>query len=217
MDSIVLKMNVRAADVKPNAVRSQGQVPCVLYGNEVENTLLMCDAIELLKVYRRAGESTLVDLDIDGKTVPVLFHSVDLEPVSDDIEHVDFFAVNMNKPVDASVHVTLEGESPAVKTEGGVLVTVQDHVNVHCLPKNLPHDLPIDLSALEEIGSSLTVADLTVPEGVEITDALDAVLVTIHEPRKAVEEEPATEEGAEGEESSEDGEKAEGGNAEASE
>lgn len=136
-----------------------------------------------MKAYTKAGESSLVELDLGGKKVPVLFHDVTFDPVSDAIAHVDFFAVDMKKEVEADVSILFEGESPAVK-EGAILVTALDSITVRCLPKNLPHNLPIDLSKLVEMGSQLTVADITVPPDVTLLVEPDAVIAIAQEPRE---------------------------------
>jgi large subunit ribosomal protein L25 len=111
--------------------------------------------------------------------------------MSDRISHVDFYAVDMNKEVEADVTVHFEGEAPAVK-EGGILVTVLDAIAVRCLPKNLPHNLPVDLSKLVAMDSQLTVADIAVPSGVTLLVEPDTVIALIQEPRpEEVEEAPA--------------------------
>jgi large subunit ribosomal protein L25 len=183
-----------------------------LYGNDVENTQLQCDHKELLKTYAQAGESTLVELDIAGKKVPVLIHAIDFAPVSDRITHVDFYAVNMKKEVEAHVPMHFDGESPAVKELGGVLVHSLDHIWVRCLPANLPHELHADISSLKEFGDQLTIADIKVPAGVTINEESDQVIASVQEPRRIEEETPA--EPAEGAEGAAAGATAEGGAAE---
>lgn len=203
------------------SIRSEGKVPCVLYGNDVEHTQLSCDYSELFRTYAKAGESVLVELDIDGKKVPVLFHELQFDPVSDAITHVDFFAVDMKKEIEARVPLHFEGESGAVKELGGVLVTVMDHVSVKCLPTALPSHLEVSIETLETFTDSITVTDIAVPSGVTISDDVDAMIATVQEPRREAEPEVAEVaegeegEGAEGEKAEgEEGEKAEGGEGE---
>jgi large subunit ribosomal protein L25 len=192
-------------------IRSEGKVPCVLYGNDVEHTQLTCDYSELYRTYAKAGESVLVELDIAGKKVPVLFHELQFEPVSDAIVHVDFFAVDMKKEIEARVPLHFEGESPAVKELGGVLVSVMDHVSVKCLPTALPSHLEVNIEKLESFTDSIIVSDIVIPSGVTISDDSESMIATVQEPRKEVELEPeAAVEGAEDAEG-EGGEKVEGG------
>lgn len=198
MDIIPLAVAPKNTDITPRAMRREGVVPCVVYGNEVANTAFSVEHNELYRVYAKAGESTLVELDIEGKKIPVLFHQLQFDPVSDKITHVDFYAVNMKKEVDASIPVHFEGDAPAVDEKGGILVTSHDHVTVTCLPTNLPHSLQVDISSMVEFGDQVTVADIKVPSGVTIMDDTETVLASVQEPRKEeVEEAPAEGEGAE--------------------
>lgn len=183
MDKVSLKASARTKDVTPGSIRRSGFVPGVIYGN-IENTQVQCDERDLKRAYVKAGESTLVELDVEGKTVPVLFHALDFHPVSSRMTHVDFYAVDMKKEVEADVHIRFEGESFAVKEHGAIIVEALDTVTVRALPANLPHDLPADLSKLTEIGSTLTVADLSVPEGVTIITDPETVLAVAQEQRQ---------------------------------
>jgi large subunit ribosomal protein L25 len=221
MDMVPLKATARTAEVSPKDLRKRNSVPCVLYGNEVKNTMVQCGENELLKVYVKAGESTLVELDVDGKKVPVLFHALQFEPVSGRISHVDFYAVNLKKEIEAPVPVRFSGESLAVKELAGIFVTVQHHVTVRCLPTALPHELEASMTKLANLHDVLKVSDLIVPAGVKVKDPADTVIATVQEQRKEEEILPtpeaaaATAEGAapaEGAEGSEGaaGEKAEG-------
>ncbi len=180
-DMITLAATARSKDMRANALRRSGQVPAVVYGNEQQEHLQL-EEVALKKAYTKAGESTLVELDLGSKKLPVLFHDVDYDPVSDRMIHVDFYAVNMKKEVEAEVHIRFEGESPAVK-EGAVLVSALHVVTVKALPANLPHDLVLDISTLSEMGGTLTVANLLIPNGVTIVDAPESVIVVAQEPR----------------------------------
>lgn len=198
MEKITLQAKSRSAEDNVKDLRKQGRVPGIVYGN-TENMMFHVDEVELKKVYTKAGESTLVQLDTDGKTLPVLFHTIDADPVSDRMIHIDLYAVNMNKEVEADVHIRFEGESPAVVDKSAILVTALDTVTVRCLPANLPHDLPVDLSKLDDFDTTITVADIVVPEGVEILNDKEDVIAIAQEPREEEPEEVApAAEGAEG-------------------
>lgn len=211
MDMVPLTVAARSSEMSAKVLRQSGLVPCVLYGNDTEHLSLQCEYKEIFRAYKKAGESTIVDLNTGKESVPALFHVLQFDPVSDNITHVDFYAVDMKKEIDANVPIHFEGESLAVKELGGVLVTSYDHVSVKCLPTNLPHHLTVSLESLEEFHSSLSVADITVPEGVVLALEPEVVIATIQEPRKeeVIEEVPA--EGEEGEAAEgEEGEAAEG-------
>lgn len=190
---ILLKAQARPAEPSAKVIRRQSLIPAVVYGNETENTSIQCDYNELYKAYVQAGGSTIVDLDINGKKVPSLFHDISFDPVSDRIIHVDFYAVNMKKPIEAQIPLEFTGESEAVKSLSGVLVTTQDHVTVHCLPTNLPHALEVSLDSLKTFDDALHVSDILPHEGVEIIDDPEMMIATVQEPRAAVEESAAEE------------------------
>lgn len=206
MPTIPLQAQARSQDAAAKTLRRENRVPCVLYGNDVDNTQLTCDYSELFRVYSKAGESVIVELEVGSKKVPVLFHALQFEPVSDRITHVDFFAVDMKKEIEARVPLNFIGESEAVKSLGGVLVTVMDHVTVKCLPVDLPQHLDISIEPLVTFADAVSVVDIVLPKGVTITDAEDARIATVQEPRR--EEVVATAEEGEGER--EDGEATEG-------
>jgi len=211
MEMVSLTASARSTELTPQALRRSGQVPCVVYGNHTENIALQCEHNQLLKVYAKAGKSSIVDLDASGKKVPALFHAIDFDPVSDRITHVDFYAVDMKKEIEATVPIEYVGEAPAVKELGGVMVTARDSVAVKCLPTNLPRSIEVNVEKLEDFTSSLSVADLMIPEGVAVQVEPETVIATVQEPRK--EEEPivSAEEVAEGEEGAEaEGETKEG-------
>ncbi len=208
MDSVTLAVAARTTQTPARILRREGKVPGVIYGN-TDNTLIAVGEMDLLRAYRKAGESTLVEIDLEGRTLPVLFHALELDPVTDRLTHVDFYAVDMKKEVEAEVQIRHEGEAPAVKNLGAILVTPLDTVTVRALPAKLPHDLELDMTKLEELDGTLTVADLKAPEGVTILNDPDEVLVIAQEPREE-EPEPQPVAAAEGEAAAADGAAGEG-------
>lgn len=209
MDMVPLKAAARDAKAKASVLRRSGQVPAVVYGHKVQ-LAVQCPAQELRNAFRKAGESTLVELDVEGKKIPVLFKSVDFDPISDREIHVDFYAVNMDEEIETLVPVHFEGEPLAVKNLGGVFVIVHDHVKVRCLPARLPHSILVSVSGLEAFHMSVAIKDLQVPAGVQLMEAGDTVLATVQEPRKEEEIVVAAPVPAEGEAAAAEGAVAEG-------
>ncbi|TSC79207.1 MAG: 50S ribosomal protein L25 [Candidatus Peregrinibacteria bacterium Gr01-1014_25] len=194
MDMVPLQASARTTKEKAGALRRAQRVPCVLYGNKTENTLLHCEEKSVRRAYQKAGESTLVELDLDGRKIPVLIHALAADPVTDRIAHVDFYAVDMTKEVETHVPIRLDGESLAIKELGAILVTPLAHVRIRCLPARLPHELVASLTSLQNFHDSLTVANLRAPEGVTILDDPTNVIATVQEPRaEEVAPPPATE------------------------
>lgn len=188
MQMVSLTATARTS-TKPRQLRRDGSVPGVVYGN-TEHTQIQCDEKTLRKAYATAGESTLVELAIDSKKVPVLFHALQYDPISDRPIHVDFLAVDLKKEIETQVPLRLTGESPAAKDLAAIIVTAQAHITVRALPMNLPHDITVDISSLVAFRDTITVAKLSIPQGVTIVDPPETVLVVAQQPREEEKEEP---------------------------
>ena len=182
--SIPLSVSYRDTAHNVKHLRKAGDVPGVIYGNTMKNTAIKCNAKELHGVYVKAGENTLVDVEIDGKKVPCLIHAISFDPVTSACEHIDLYAVDMTKKVTTNVPVVFVGECPAVKNLGGVLLTVHSQLEVTCLPSDIPANFTVDLTQLENLRDSVTVAKLKVPNGVVITETPETAIVIVQEPRK---------------------------------
>lgn len=181
---------------KTRNLRKQGFLPAVVYGGGKSAESITVKESEFLKLWKSAGESTVVELDIGKEKKNVLIHDVDIDSLKDNPIHVDFYAVDMTKKVHVEVALEFTGESEAVKA-GGVLVKVLHSLKVAALPKDLPHSMSVDLSLLKTIGDSVTIKDIKVPSGVKILDNLEETIIVAEAPRveeeiKAVETETPT-------------------------
>jgi large subunit ribosomal protein L25 len=184
-------------DIKLKAEkRNQGEklekefVAGVLYGLGVENKNLKLKANEFSKVYSSAGESNLIELEIDGEKKNVLIKEIQKDPVKNFIIHVDFYQVDMNRVVSAEIPLKFIGESKAVKELGGLLVKNLDELSVECLPGDLLDHITVDISVITEFGQAIQVKDIKVPASFKILNHLDDSVVTVVEPK----EEPVVEE-----------------------
>ena len=140
-----------------NEIRRAGRVPCNLYGGGMENILFTVDAKEL-KALTNTPKSYIVDLVLDGKTYMAVGHEFQWHPVSDECLHVDFLAVDENKPVAINVPLRLEGHPVGVQA-GGKFTQLARSIKVSALPKDLPDDLFVDITPLA-LGARITVGDL---------------------------------------------------------
>ncbi len=172
---------------KVNALRRAGFLPAVVYGEGVESQPLSVPVKDFEKVYREAGESGLVKLDIEGKSYNVLIHDVSRDALKDAPLHADFYAVRMDKLIRTKVPVEFIGESPAVKSEGAVLIKVLHEIEIEALPANLPHHLKADISRLEAFGAKLFVKDIPLPYGVKIFADSDDIVAIAESPRSTEE------------------------------
>jgi large subunit ribosomal protein L25 len=190
-DAITLEARPRkAAGKKVKDLRKQKRIPGVLYGYKVENQPVECLEQEFHKVFVKAGESTVVDLSVEGKTVPVLIHHIAFEPISGNYAHIDFLALDMTKEVTTHVPIRTIGEAPGVKELGGVLVHNRDTLTVKCLPKDLPHAIEVDLSSLQNFHDTIVVSALKVPPHVTILEKAEEIVVSLQPPRKEEEVAP---------------------------
>jgi len=183
MASITLKASARDKAKKGKVIRREGLIPGTVYGPKTKNVDLCFAYQEFHKVYVAAGESTLVELEMSSGKVPVLIHALQFHPVTGDFIHIDLFAPDMTKEITANVPLRIVGESLGVKEQGGVIVRNRDHVTVKCLPKDLPHDIEVDISVLVNFHDSIMVSQLKVPSSVKIVDDAATFLISLIPPR----------------------------------
>ncbi len=209
-----LKAKTRETKDNVTNIRESGYIPAVVYSKGKTGNNLSINYIQFEKVYKEAGESSLVDLILDDNTTKkVLIQDVQSEPVKNKILHVDFYEVDLKKKVTAPLVIELTGEAPIVKSDGGIVIQHLDELEIECLPTDLIKEYKIDISTLTEFSSAIHVKDLQISDKITILNDLDDVVVNVSEPRKEEEASVvATEEVAEGEEPKEgsDGEKKEG-------
>lgn len=197
MDSFVLETFPREASQKSKAIRASGKVPAEYYGRGQKNISFQMDYQKFKKIFLKAGENTIIELAVDGKKLPVLIHEMQYDPISDDISHVDFIHVDMDKEVTTSVKVTILGIAPAVKNLGGILDVQKHDIKIKCLPKNLIHSIEVDVSSIVDFHTSIHVKDLKVPSTIKILDNMEDTVVTATH-IKVEEEKPAAAATAEG-------------------
>ncbi|MEQ8193524.1 MAG: 50S ribosomal protein L25/general stress protein Ctc, partial [Rhodospirillales bacterium] len=208
-EAVVLQAEARdrAGKGAARATRRAGRVPAVIYGNKQTPLMLSLDPVELQQQLNRPGFfAHIFELKVNGDAHRVLARDVQFDPVTDRALHVDFmrFSANTRIEVAVAVHFLNEEASPGLKT-GGVLNIVRHEVELDCSPENIPEFLTVDLTGLE-IGDSVHISSVTLPEGVRptITDR-DFTVATIAAPTVMT----AEDEAAEGAEAAEEGAAAE--------
>ncbi|MEK7599006.1 MAG: 50S ribosomal protein L25 [Patescibacteria group bacterium] len=176
---------------KAKKLRLAGVLPAVLYGAGQKSQNIELDLKEFQKIWKEAGESSLIELDAGGSKRTVLIKEIQTDPVKDTPVHVDFYAVKMDKSIKAAIPIDFIGESPAVKNLGGSMIKVMHEIEIEALPADLPSKLKIDVSKLAAIGDRFLVSDFKLPASVKILANTLDIVVLIEEPKK--EEEPAAE------------------------
>jgi len=168
---------------KNNALRKDGFIPGNIYGNNFNNLNIAFDKIAFSKLYKEAGHSNLIDVKVGDKSIKTLVHEVQVDPITNNIVHVDLFKVNMKEKIHAEVPLNFIGESPAVLNMEGILITNKDSIEVECLPSDLVSEIDVDISVLDDFEKNIKVEDLKIPTGIEILDDIEEVVVTVQEPR----------------------------------
>ncbi len=170
------------------ALRRTGVLPAVVYGHGIASRSLAIPAEDFQRVWQKAGESSLVDLLVDGEQpFATIIQHVQRDPRSHRIVHVDFHQVKMTENVHVEIPLRLTGESPAVKQLGGTLVQVRDVVSVECLPADLVKEIAVDISALATFDDALRIRDLVLPKGLTVTNAADDFVAQVEAPRTEAE------------------------------
>ena len=175
-------------------LRNTGRVPGVVYGSGEVNMIEM-DHNELYhKLRAEAFHASVLSLNLDGKQQPVQLRDFVMHPFRQQVQHIDFQRVDMNKKMHIRVplHFLNEDIAPGVKQDGGKVSHVMSDLDITCLPADLPAFIEVDLAHLE-LGHSVHVSDLKLPNGVEIAShgshAAEAVVATVQVPRGALEAE----------------------------
>ena len=187
---------------KVKHLRKEGWIPGIIYGHGEESKPIMIKEEEITNVlHSMHSEATLLSLDYEGKKLKVLMREVSRNPLTEKLLHVDFQHIHENEEVNVHVILEFEGKPKGVE-EGGILNIEHRDLIIRCLPKDIPEKIVADISNLE-IGHSIHIKDLNIPEGVKVEEDPSSTVVNILSPRKIVEVKPVEEELAIGEEAEE--------------
>jgi len=183
------------------AARREGKLPAIIYGKHLGTPVpIFLDAHEAGLFIQKVGPTTLIDVHVDGETYPTLVREKQRDVIYGRLLHVDFLTVSMTETLRTAVQIELIGESPAVREYGAILVTGNEDVEIECLPGDLPEKLVLDISGLINIGDSLAVSDLNIPDRVTLLTDPEEMVVQVTAPMaEEVEEEVEEEEEFEGE------------------
>lgn len=171
-DKISLKLTNREVHGKKvSRLRHEGLVPGVVYGPGMDPVSVQADYNTVMKAYKAAGSHHPIHLDVDGKKRIAMVKDAEIDPVKNALRHISFHAVNASDPVTAEVPIQLvgEGESEAEKA-GLIVLQALDKIEVRALPMDLPDSIEISITGLKEAGEKVTLADATLPEGVEFVE-----------------------------------------------
>lgn len=192
------ELRKKEEDVKIKEIRKSGYIPAVVYGPGLDNKNIKVKNLDFQRVFAEAGESHLIDISIgEGDPIKVIVKDTQKDPIKDNIIHIDFYQVDMNKKITAEIPLNFIGESKAVKEMGGTLVKKLDSLEVRCLPGNLVDKIDIDLSGLNNFHDSIRISDINLPAGMESAIDANEMVAGVSEPAKEEVEEKKEEEGVE--------------------
>ncbi len=188
---MILEANKRDSKENSKALRKSGSIPAVVYGPKQEAISIKINTVAFLRALKEAGESTVLNLSIDGEDHEVLIQDVVKEAIRGDVLHADFYAIEKGKKVSVNVPLEFVGESPAEKA-GGILVKVLHEIEIEAMPKDLPHEIEVSIESLVDMESQINVGDLVMPTGVTLLTNPEEVVILV-QAQRGEEEEPAVE------------------------
>ena len=201
MEKVVLKAAKRDVTGKQvKALRRAGLLPAVIYGRHVEPISISLDAHATGLVFAKLTSSTLVTINVDGTEYAALVREKQRNYIKGVLTHIDFLAVDFTEKIRTKVRLTFVGVSSAVKDFSAVLVHRMDALEVECLPTDLPERITVDISSLKEIGNSIRVRDIPIPDAeriVVLDDVDEIVIIATLAKEEVIEEEAAVVPGAE--------------------
>ncbi|ADD03027.1 ribosomal 5S rRNA E-loop binding protein Ctc/L25/TL5 [Thermoanaerobacter italicus Ab9] len=178
-------------DTGKNAARrlkKQGYIPGILYGKDMtENIPLAVEYNKFQRLLQQHGRNVLFNVIVDGSTHNAVVKEIQEDTLKGKIIHIDFQRVSMHEEIEATVPLKFEGIG-LIESKGGIVQHQLWELTVESLPDKIPQEIVVDLSKLE-IGDTLFVKDIQVPEGVKVIDDPDEIVVSVLAPRESEEEE----------------------------
>ncbi len=188
---LTLKAEIRDKAAKPDTIRKTGKIPAVFYGKKQTSTPISISLTDFKKVWEKAGESTVITIETPEDSVESLIHDVDLDPITGAPRHADFYVFEKGHKVQVEVPLEFTGISPAVKDLGGSFVKVLHALKIEAMPKDLPHNVEVDISSLIDFHSQILAKDIALSAGVTLLENPEEVVALVSAPREEKEEEAA--------------------------
>jgi large subunit ribosomal protein L25 len=162
-------------------LRQEGWVPGVMYGHGFDSVSLQFEERNLTRLLSHVGGSQLIQIDVEGAKEPemALVRDVQRDPIRGSVLHVDFYRVKMTERLTAEIPLAMEGESPVITRNEGILLQGLSAIEVECLPGDLVDAIVVDLADLLEIDDSIHVRDLAIPSGIDVLTDPDELIVRV--------------------------------------
>ena len=187
--STVLSVKKREAGHRSTLtqLRKGGAIPAVIYGYKLVSTPISISAKEFKKYVQKNGRNGVFPMELDGTRVNVVVSEMQQCSLKDEVNHIDFLAINMSEELEIDAAITLVGESVGV-SEGGILMQPNLEIKIKVKPNEIPETVEVDITKLA-IGDSITVADIRNQVNFDIISEDDYILVTVMAPVASVAEE----------------------------
>ncbi|MEO6508325.1 MAG: 50S ribosomal protein L25 [Patescibacteria group bacterium] len=166
---------------KVKQLRKKGIIPANISGGDNKPTSVSVNLKEFSSIHKAAGETGIIYIEVEGKTVPTLIKEVTYQPVDGSLLHIDFRQINLKQKITTDVPIQVEGESIAVEQLGGVMLTQADKLDVEALPANIPSHILIDISKITELGQDIKVSDLPTSPDYVIKEDPEKVIISVVE------------------------------------
>src|SRR5271167_291255 len=186
MEQINFDVQIRknTGSARSRQARRLNLIPGIVYAGNSKPTIIQADRKAYDRIYRQhAGESLIYHLNLvdEGKKIsdfPAIIKDVQLHPVTDEVIHIDFNRISLDKEIEIKIKVITKGEAVGVKRDGGTLEHLMWELDIICLPTNIPHHLEADVTNLG-VHDAIHVKDLVLPQGVSTKHDPDAVVITV--------------------------------------
>ncbi len=179
------------------ALRRDGKLPAVIYGQEIEPMPITLDTKEVVKILKKVGANTLISIKLGKEEYLTLVREIQREVIVRDLLHMDFQAVSLEETITTSLPVVMIGVAPVIEEFEALLIVSMDQLQIEAKAKDLPDTISVDVSEIREIGDNILVKDLVISGDVTILDDPDGIVIVATSPTLMDEIVDEVEEGAE--------------------
>jgi large subunit ribosomal protein L25 len=177
---LTLEVTARDSKESPDDIRKKGLVPAIFYGRAEEATPIAVDALKFDRVFREAGETTIVTLKGGGIEKDTLIHDVQVHPVTGKPLHADFYVLEKGKKITINIPLEFEGQAPAEKV-GHIIVKALHEVEIEVAPQELPKHLVVDLAMLANVGDHILASQIKLPPSAQLLTGADEIVASVTE------------------------------------
>ncbi len=176
----MLELSIQPRDAKESndQIRSSGRIPAVFYGPKEESTPIVIDAKVFGKLFKEAGETTIIKLKGLGDEKDTLIHDVQMHPVTDMPLHADFYVIEKGKKIEIAIPLEFVGVAPAEKL-GHIVVKAMHEVEIEVTPAELPQYLEVDLSKLENVGDHIVASEIKLPPSASMKTDPEEIVASV--------------------------------------